>query len=164
MNSQDDREWPDVERRESERRDPGPPQHVTVDGLSNGARLLVETLVEETREMKRDVTRELNEARKSVAKWAAGAVMTLGLALGGSIWGAAVWSKDIEHRAGVALDVREYVEQRTNELANEIAANGAADELTRSSALRNAAEFSAELESLRRDIDRIDADHRTEDR
>lgn len=45
MNQRDDREWPDVERRKEERREVGPPQHVMVDGLSNGARLLMERAI-----------------------------------------------------------------------------------------------------------------------
>lgn len=46
MNSQDDRGWPEVERREqAERRDPGPPTHVSVDSLSNGARKVAVRLI-----------------------------------------------------------------------------------------------------------------------
>jgi hypothetical protein len=41
------------DRRESERRDPPPPMHVSVDGISNGARRLLQEAIHEARKTRR---------------------------------------------------------------------------------------------------------------
>lgn len=70
----DDKEWPDVERREvGERRGNAPPRHVTVDGLSNGARMLMERAVAAGESA-------VDEARRT-RRWIVGSLLAVGALL-----------------------------------------------------------------------------------
>jgi hypothetical protein len=74
--------FPGEDRREGERRDPPPPTHVTIDSFANGGRMLIETLIEETRANQR----ELQSTRSSIAKWLAGAALTVAVVVGTGLW------------------------------------------------------------------------------
>lgn len=68
-------EWDGVtDRRQGERRERGPPQHVTLDGLDNGAREAVERL-----DQKLDVNLRLG-------RWLFGVGLAIALVVGGGIW------------------------------------------------------------------------------
>lgn len=154
----DDKEWPEVDRRESERRDPGPPQHVTVDGMSNGAATTVARV----------------EQKFDQAIAVGGKLLKLGLGLIGSVllgmFSLGVWY----HKVNTRIDARptmqvtqEMVEDATRDALrtymDELAKNGAADQIRSDATTKGLAElqltmeaFGAEMQSLRRDVDRID--------
>lgn len=70
----DEREWPEVDRRQvGERRGDAPPRHVTVDGLSNGARLLMERAVSAGENA-------VDEARRT-RRWIVGSLLAVGALL-----------------------------------------------------------------------------------
>lgn len=130
----DEQEWPEVERRESERRTTGPAQHVSIDGISNGARRLIQDAIDEARKTRR---------------WIVGALLGVGAFVfaAGEFRGetrAALSNRPTEQA------VLEMVQSRDSAMVQAVQGQ------------QNVLEMLIERsESQRRRLDRIEDDHRT---
>jgi hypothetical protein len=146
------------DRRESERRDPPPPMHVSVDQLSNGVLSTVRSA----------------EAKFDRAVEVGGKLMKLGIGLIVSVLGGmfalGVWYHEVNTRFE-ARPTREATRQMIEEIAGEkydalieaLAENAATDRVDRERSTNSMVQAELALEALeertaglRRDVDRID--------